>query len=144
LARLYGVTTKALNQAVKRNLQRFPTDFMFRLTKAEKAEAVTKCDRLGDLRFSPHLPYALTEHGALMAAGILNSDLAVKVSVEIVRAFVRLRQVLDSHAAVARKIRSLEKKYDAKFRLVFEAIRALMEPLDDDEPKKGRIGFKAD
>src|SRR5579871_3477473 len=87
LAVLYGVTTGALNQAVKRNLSRFPTDFMFQLTEAEKTEVVTNCDSLARLKFSPHLPHAFTEHGALMLANVLNSERAAQTSVQVVRAF---------------------------------------------------------
>ena len=91
LADLYGVATKVLNQAVKRNMDRFPGDFLFQLTAEEKAEVVTDCDHLAKLKFSPVLPYAFTEHGAIMAASVLNSPQAVEVSVFVVRAFVRLR-----------------------------------------------------
>jgi hypothetical protein len=87
LAELYGVPTKALNQAVRRNKDRFPPDFMFRLTKQEKTEVVTNCDHLQKLKFSPVLPYAFTEHGAVMLANILNAPRAIKVSVYVVRAF---------------------------------------------------------
>jgi hypothetical protein len=99
---LYGVPTKVLNQAVKRNLSRFPPDFMFQLTKTEKAEVVTNCDHLIHLKFSSNLPYAFTEHGALMLANVLNSERAAQTSVMVVRAFVRLRQMLASNAELAR------------------------------------------
>ncbi|MEW6187484.1 MAG: ORF6N domain-containing protein [Thermodesulfobacteriota bacterium] len=138
LSVLYGVTTKALNQAVKRNRDRFPGDFMFQLTQEEKREVVTNCDHLSRLRFSPVLPYAFTEHGVLMLANILNSDRAVQVSVQIVRTFVRLRETLATHADLARKITDMEKKYDEQFRVVFEAIRQLMAP--PAKPKR-KIGF---
>lgn len=92
LAALYGVPTKVLNQAVKRNRHRFPADFMFRLTEDEKAEVVTICDHLQKLKFSPVLPYAFTEHGAIMLASVLNSKKAVRISVYVVRAFVKLRE----------------------------------------------------
>src|SRR3970040_1264518 len=87
LAVLYGVSTRVLNQAVKRNRERFPEDFMFRLTVAEKAEVITNCDHLRPLRFSPALPYAFTEHGAIMLASVLNTPIAVQASVQVVRAF---------------------------------------------------------
>jgi len=103
LARLYGVATKALNQAVKRNRKRFPPDFMFRLTEEEKNEVVTACDHLSRLRFSPVLPCAFTEHGAIMLANVLNSERAVKASVQVVRAFVRLREVLASNRELVHK-----------------------------------------
>ena len=139
LAELYDVPTKALNQAVKRNRERFPPDFMFRLTARERKEVVTDCDHLARLRFSPALPYAFTEHGALMAASVLNSPTAVRVSVEVVRAFVRMREMLATHRDLLRKLEALEKKYDAQFRVVFDAIRQLM--AEDAKPKR-RIGFR--
>jgi hypothetical protein len=138
LADLYGAATKRLNEQVKRNRERFPEDFMFQLTQAEKSEVVAKCDHLKNLKFSSKLPFAFTEHGALMAAGVLNTPLAIEVSIFIVRAFVRLRQMLLSHADLARKLDALEKKYDDNFKVVFEAIRALMAP--PEKPKK-KIGF---
>lgn len=138
LAELYGVETKALNQAVRRNIGRFPADFMFQLTNSEKAEVVTNCDHLRKLKFSPHLPFAFTEHGALMLANVLNSEKAAQTSVYVVRAFVRLRQMLATNAELARKLESLEKKYDAQFKVVFDAIRHLMEP--PGKPKR-EIGF---
>lgn len=140
LAILYGVSTKALNQAVKRNKERFPPDFKFRLTNKEKAEVVTNCDHLRRLKFAPTMPYAFTEHGTIMAANVLKSKRAVEVSILVVRAFVRLRQLLASHAELARKLDTLESKYDAQFKVIFDAIRRLMEPPKAD--KKGRIGFR--
>lgn len=108
LAELYGVSTKAFNQAIKRNHDRFPSDFMFRLTKEEKAEVVTNCDHLRRLKFSPAFPAAFTEHGAIMAATVLNTDRAIKVSVYVVRAFVKLREMLGSQKEFARKLEDLE------------------------------------
>lgn len=141
LASLYGVTTKRLNEQVKRNRDRFPPDFMFQLTDEEKAEVVANCDHLARLKFSPVLPHAFTEHGAIMAANILNSPRAVQASIMVVRAFVRLRQMLASHADLARKLEALERKYDAQFKVVFDAIRELMEP--PPAPPKGHIGFRS-
>lgn len=138
LAELYGVSTKAFNQAVKRNSQRFPGDFMFQLTEEEKQYVVTNCDHLEKLKFSPTLPNAFTEHGALMAANILNSERAVDASVQVVRAFVKLRQMLASSADLARKVEALERKYDANFKVVFDAIKKLMMP---PVLPKSRIGF---
>ena len=132
------MTTAALNQAVKRNSDRFPDDFMFRLTSAEKAEVVAKCDNLARLKFSPVLPIAFTEHGTIMAASVLNSKRAVKISVYVVRAFVRMREALAGHRDLAQRLDEMEKKYDTQFRVVFDAIRALMEPL---KPPRRRIGF---
>jgi hypothetical protein len=138
LAALYRVTTRALNQAVKRNAGRFPEDFAFRLTTKEKEEVVTKCDHLTRLKFSPVLPYAYTEHGTIMAASVLNSQRAVETSVFVVRAFVRMRETMASHRDLAQRLTALEKTYDARFHVVFDAIRALME-----SPKtpRRRIGF---
>ena len=138
LAELYGVMTGALNQAVKRNKGRFPKDFAFRLTVEEKEEVVTKCDNLARLKFSPVLPMAFTEHGAIMAASVLNSQRAIKTSVYIVRAFVRMREAMAAHQGLAQRLNELERKYDAQFRVVFDAIRALMEP---PKPPRRRIGF---
>lgn len=139
LADLYRVPTKALNQAVRRNADRFPPDFMFQLTAEEKSELVTKCDHLRRLRFSPSPPNAFTEHGAVMLASVLNSKVAVETSILVVRAFMRLRQLLASHAELSRKVEALEKKYDARFRAVFEAIKQLM--ATDAGSKQKRIGF---
>lgn len=139
LADLYGVATKRLNEQVKRNRERFPDDFMFQLTAAEKEQVVANCDHLAHLKFSPALPNAFTEHGAIMAASVLNTPRAVEMSVYVVRTFVRLRQMLASNAELARKLATLERKYDSQFKVVFDAIRALMTPA---EPKKKRpIGF---
>jgi len=131
LAVLYGVSTKALNQAVKRNQGRFPDDFTFRLTKVEKQEVVTNCDHLRRLKFSPTLPYAFSEHGALMVASVLNSPVAVQVSIQIVRVFIRLREALASDKDLRRRLEAFEKKYDThdvQIKEIFAAIRALMEP----------------
>lgn len=139
LAYLYGVETKRLNEQVKRNRGRFPDDFMFQLTPVEKVEVVAKCDHLQKLKFSPALPYAFTEHGALMLANILKSKQAIETSILVVRAFIKLRQMLASHTALAHKLETLEKKYDKRFRVIFEAIRQLMTP---PEPKRRPIGFQ--
>jgi hypothetical protein len=138
LAAIYGVTTKQLNQQVKRNADRFPPDFMFQLSKAEKSKVVTNCDHLVRLKFSPHRPFAFTEHGALMLANVLNSAQATRTSVLVVRAFVRLRRLLASHTDLARKLDALERKYDSQFKVVFSAIRALMTP---PVPSRREIGF---
>jgi len=138
LAELYGVTTKSLKQAVKRNPRRFQQDFAFRLTAGEKKELVTKCDRFERLKHSTVFPLAFTEHGAIMAASVLNSKLAVEISVYVVRAFVRMRKVLIEHRELVARLNELERKYDAQFRAVFDAIRALMEP---PKPPRRPIGF---
>jgi hypothetical protein len=142
LAELYGVPTKALNQAVKRNLKRFPDDFMFKLTEEEKREVVTNCDHLKHLKFSPQLPYAFTEQGVAMLSSILNSERAILVNIQIMRAFASMRRVALTYVGLKRKIDEMEKKYDSQFGIVFKTIRQLIEP--PPEPSKRRIGFKAD
>lgn len=141
LAALYGVPTKRLNEQVRRNRLRFPADFMFQLTGREAAvlrsQFATSKPGRGGRRYRP---YVFTEHGALMAATVLNSQVAVRVSLQIVRTFVRLRQLLATHAQLARKLAELEQKYDAQFKVVFDAIRELMTP-PEPEPKR-RIGFR--
>ena len=139
LADLYDVPTKALNQAVTRNERRFPPDFMFRLTKEEKDELVTNCDRFERLKHSSALPRAFTEQGVAMLASVLNSDTAIEANIEIMRAFVRLRQMLSAHKDLERKLIALEKKYDEQFKVVFDAIRALMAP---PEKLRKKIGFE--
>ncbi|MBI3618549.1 ORF6N domain-containing protein [Candidatus Peregrinibacteria bacterium] len=140
LAALYGVSTKRFNEQVKRNKSRFPADFVFRLSPREKANVVANCDHLQKLKFSPGLPYAFTEHGALMAAGVLNTPAAIGVSIAVVRTFVRLRKLLASHADLAQKLDELEAKYDEPFKIVFDAIRQLMIPPVPSRRKK--IGFR--
>ncbi len=139
LAKLYGVTTKRFNEQVKRNRDRFPKDFMIRLTSEEKAEVVANCDHLSTLKYSRVLPNAFTEHGAIMAASVLNTPRAIEVSIFVVRAFVKLREVLATHKELEAKLIALEKKYDEQFRVVFEAIRQLMNPPD---PPRKKIGFE--
>jgi phage regulator Rha-like protein len=137
------VSTKALNQAVKRNADRFPNDFMYHLTHKEKLEVVTNCDHLSKLKFSPTMPFAFTEHGAVMVANVLNSERAVEVSIYVVRAFVKLRETLGTHKALAQKLAELERQveaHDSHIRSLFEAIRQLMQPA---AAKSRRIGFKA-
>ena len=138
LAELYGVETKVLNQAVKRNATRFPPDFMFQLTAGEWESLRSQFVTLKRGEHRKYLPYAFTEHGALMLANVLNSERAAQTSVQVVRAFVKLRQMLASNAELARKLEALEKKYDAQFKVVFDAIRQLMSP---PEPKRREIGF---
>jgi hypothetical protein len=143
LAKLYGVETRVLNQAVRRNPDRFPEDFMFRLTEAEtkslRSQFVISNTGRGGRRYAP---YAFTEHGAIMAASVLNSPRAVKVSVYVVRAFVKLREVLSTHKALARKLAELERRldtHDDQIEALLEAIRELMVP--PPEPRRRRIGF---
>ena len=138
LAELYGVSTKVLNQAVKRNSERFPTDFMFILTKSEKDELVTNCDRLGTLKHSTSLPYAFTEQGVAMLSSILKSKRAIQVNIQIMKTFVQLRRMYLNNKELADKINELEKKYDKQFKLVFDALRAL---ITTESPSKRKIGF---
>lgn len=139
LAELSRVQTKVLNQAVKRNLDRFPEDFMFQLTPTEKDEVVTNCDHQQNLKFSSVTPHAFTEHGAVMVATVLNTPRAVEVSLAVVRAFVKLREMVASHKELAEKLNAMEQKYDEQFRVVFDAIRQLMSA---DAVEKESIGFK--
>ena len=138
LAELYGVATKVLIQAVKRNADRFPGDFMFQLTEQEfnnlRSQIVTSS--WGGRRYPP---FAFTEQGVSMLSSVLRSERAIHVNIEIMRAFVRLRQLLASNAELARKLAALEKKYDAQFKVVFDAIRELMTP--PETKKKRPIGF---
>ncbi len=112
---------------------------MFQLTEQEKEEVVTNCDHLRRLRFSPKMPYAFTEHGAIMLATVLNSPIAVEASIQVVRVFVSLRKMLASNAELSRKLAALEKKYDYQFKIVFDAIRQLMAT---PEPREKKIGFR--
>ena len=139
LAAMYGVPTKVLKQAVKRNATRFPADFMFVLTREELADwrsqfVTSNADRMG-LR---HAPMAFTEQGVAMLSSVLNSERAIQVNIAIVRTFTQLRQMLASHAELARKLAELEKRYDAQFSVVFDALRQLMTP---PEPPRKKIGF---
>lgn len=142
LSEIYGVTTGRLNEQVKRNRERFPEDFMFQLTFQEVAILKTHFETTNKSWGGKRkLPYVFTEHGAVMLASVLNSPVAIEASVQVVRAFVKLRQLLASNADLARKLNTLEKKYDSQFAMVFKAIRELMEP-----PLKGKkktIGFRA-
>jgi len=141
LARLYGVSTKRLNEQVKRNRGRFPADFMFQLSEKEKTEVVAICDHLEKLKFSPVLPNAFTEHGAIMLASVLNSARAIEISVYVVRAFVKLRESTARQRTLAHKLAELERRierHDEEIESLLHAIRRLMTP---PEPKKRKIGF---
>ncbi len=154
LATLYGVTTKRLNEQVKRNADRFPGDFMFQLNTAEKAEVVANCDHLAKLKFSKVLPYAFTEHGAIQAANVLASPQAVEMGIFVVRAFVRMRELTTVHADLAKRLSELEQKTEglalthdtfsrntrAQLKQLIEAVNQLMAPPD---PPKRPIGFIA-
>jgi len=141
LAVLYGVETKALVRAVKRNIGRFPDDFMFQLTADEFRNLRCQTGTSSSWGGRRHPPYAFTEQGVAMLSSVLRSKRAVQVNVEIMRAFVRLRRILAEHAGLARRLDELERKYDVQFKVVFDAIRKLMQP---PERKKKRIGFVTD
>jgi hypothetical protein len=158
LARLYGVTTTRLNEQVKRNRDRFPDDFMFQLTAEEKAEVIAKCDNLAQLKFSPRPPHAFTEFGAVMAANVLNSPQAVRVSVYVVRAFVEQRALLATNAEVLLKLERMERKllaarqvlrdhedqltaHDAQLEVLVETLHELMAP--PATPRR-EIGFRTE
>jgi hypothetical protein len=141
LAELYEVETKYLIRTMKRNIERFPSDFMFQLTMPEFE--ILRCqfgtsssDHWGGRRYPP---YAFTEYGVAMLSGILNSPRAIQVNIEIMRAFSRLRRMLATHSDLDKKMQQLEKKYDAQFKVVFDAIRELMNPAE--LPTKGKIGY---
>ena len=141
LAQLYAVSTKRLNEQVKRNRRRFPSDFMFQLSEQEKSEVVANCDHLKNLKFSPVLPRAFTEHGAIMLASVLNSSRAVEVSIYVVHAFVNLREALARDRTLAQKLSELERRFerhDEEIQSLFQAIRQLMTP---PEPTRRKIGF---
>jgi phage regulator Rha-like protein len=140
LAKLYGVTTKRLNEQVKRNKDRFPDDFMFQLTNQEVVRLRSQFATLkkGRGQHRKYQTYAFTEHGSIMAANVLNSKQAIMMSVHVVRAFVKLRELISTHTQLAKKIADLEKRYDHQFKIVFDAIRALMMP--PNKPQK-KIGF---
>jgi len=141
LAELYGVEVKHLKRQVRRNIGRFPADFMIQLSKEEYEFLRRHFGTLKRGEHSKYLPYAFTEQGVAMLSSVLNSERAVRVNIEIMRAFVRLRQMLASNAELARKLEALEKKYDSQFKVVFDAIRQLMAP---PETKKRKIGFHRD
>jgi len=127
LAALYGTETKRLNEQVKRNLNRFPPDFMFQLSEDEKNEVVAFCDHLANIKYSRTNPYAFTEHGTIMAASILNTPFAVQTSVLIVRAFIKLREIIATNQALLAKIEEVEAKYDNQFNTVFRILKELMQ-----------------
>jgi len=130
LAEVYGVPTKALNQAIKRNADRFPDDFMFQLSREEADSIRSQTVTLKTVRGKhwKYLPYVFTEHGAIMAASVLNSPRAIEASVYVVRAFVKMREVLATHKELVLRLDKMEGKYHRQFKVVFDAIRALMKP----------------
>jgi len=141
LAVLYAVKSRRLREQVKRNIHRFPSDFMFRLTSSEADLMVSQNATPSKQHLGGSLPLVFTEHGALMLASILNSPKAIEVGVLIVRTFVKMRELLSSNKDLKAKVEELEKKYDMQFKLVFDAIKALIEP---PPPKHYKIGFLRD
>jgi hypothetical protein len=149
LAAVYGVSTKRLNEQVKRNAERFPADFAFQLTAGEKAEVVANCDHLARLKFSPMLPRAFTEHGAIMAANVLNSRRAVQMSVFVVRAFIKMRSTFADTRELARKLGLLEQELKARLDIheaaIVEVLQRIMKVIDPPpqppEPSPPEIGF---
>jgi len=142
LAKIYGVTTKRLNEQVRRNIDRFPEDFMFQLSEIEGESlrsqfATSKTGRGG----RQYKSFVFTEHGAVMLASVLNSPVAVNASIQVVRAFINLREIISSHIELSQKLASLEVKYDGQFKIVFDAIRQLMTPPD---PPRRKIGIRQD
>lgn len=138
LAVLYGIKPFRLREQVKRNMERFPEDFMFRLTEHEAELMVSQNAIPSKSHLGGSLPYAFTEHGALMLSSVLNSKRAIEVGIFIVRAFVRMREMLSTHKKLVDKIEDMEKKYDYQFKIVFDAIKAL---ISEPEKKTGKIGF---
>ncbi len=142
LAEFYGVPTKRLNEQVKRNNDRFPEDFMFQLTLAEKQQVVANCDHLSKLKYSKSLPYAFTEHGSIMAASVLNSGKAIEVSIFIVRAFLKLRRIVSEYKELQLKIAQIERNladHDEQIVELVKLIKQLLNPALP--PKRRRIGF---
>ena len=139
LAELYAVDTRTFNQSVKRNADRFPVNFMFQLSEKERDEVITICDNLLPLKFARTLPYAFTEQGVAMLSGVLRSKRAVQVNIQIMNTFVQLRRMLADNKALAHRLDEMEKKYDAQFKVVFDALRKLISPPD---PPKRPIGFR--
>ena len=144
LASLYGVETRTLNQAVKRNADRFPKDFVFRLNAGEKSEVITNCDHLRRLKFAQSLPFAFTEHGAIMAATVLNSPKAVSMSVFVVRAFIQMREHIASNRTILKRLAEIDKtllEHDTALVDLYEKLQPLLQP--PLAPPKRRIGFQS-
>lgn len=144
LAEVYGVKTMVLNQTIKRNAERFPPRFMFRLTQVEKQEVITNCDYLGRLKFSPVTPLTFTEHGIIMAATLLNSPRAIKMSVHLVDAFLRMRQLLGTSGELAVKLAEMERRLttnETDVRELFAMLKQLLSPPPESVKPPGEIGF---
>lgn len=147
IAELYGVTTKRLNEQVKRNINRFPENFMFeQLTKEEKAQVVANCDHLENLKFSPVLPKVFTEHGIIMVANVLTSERAIQMSIRIVEVFVQMRKMFTDNLSLKLDIEEIKKKltsHSKNIELVFNYLDELIEKKENEKPRK-QIGYKAD
>jgi len=144
LATLYGVTTKRLNEQVKRNIKRFPSNFMFQLTENEKTYVVANCDHLKKLKFSSSLPYVFTEHGTMMLGNVLSSDRAIEFSIKIVEAFIKMREFLTNNLSVKLEIEEIKKKlmnHDKNIELVFNYLDEMMEK-QDNKVERIKIGYK--
>jgi hypothetical protein len=145
LADLYQVETRVLKQAVRRNLKRFPSDFMFELSKEEWNELITVCDNLPkNIKYSPALPFVFTEQGVSMLSSVLKSDTAIDVSISIIRAFVQLRQFALSHSELSQKLNEIENKYDKQFENVYEALNYLIQKDKQkvSQEQRNKIGYK--
>ena len=143
LAELYGVETKYLNRQIRVNIDRFPNEFMFRLTIDERDELVQICHRFETMKHSSSMPYVFTEHGVAMLSSVLNSKRAIRISILIIKTFVKLREIITTHKELAHKLKELEgkiEKHDSEIVAIFEAIRQLMAP--PPERPKPRIGFR--
>ncbi len=147
LAQLYGVLTKYLTRQVRRNIERFPDDFMFQLSKEEAHHSRSQIGTLKRGQNIKYLPCAFTEHGILMLSSVLNSPRAIKVNIQIMRAFVKLRELMTTHHDLAKKINDLQRQYkdhDQKIIMIFEAIRQIMITPESEPPEKKKIGFHTD
>ena len=145
IAELYGVTTKRLNEQVKRNTNRFPSNFMFELTKEEKTQVVANCDHLEKLKFSPNLPKVFTEHGIMMAANVLTSERAIKVSIQIIETFVKMREILTDNLSVKLEIEEIKKKlsnHSKNIELVFNYLDELIEKKESPTKPSTKIGYR--
>ena len=146
IAELYGVETKRLNEQVKRNSSRFPSNFMFELTKEEKAQVVANCDHLEKLKFSPVLPKVFTEHGIMMVANVLTSERAINVSIQIIEVFIKMREILTDNLSLKLEIEEIKKKltnHSKNIELVFNYLDELIDKKENEKPRK-EIGYKAD
>lgn len=141
IAELYGVETRTLKQQVRRNIQRFPDDFLIQLTIREWQELITNCDKVQTSKFSPAVPFGFTEQGVAMLSSILRSPKAIEVNIAIMRTFVKLRKMMETNEQLRTKVEDLERKYDGQFQIVFKAIKSLIEP--EKAPRRA-IGYKID